>query len=68
LLGRVEFHSDEYETWGVLPIYRVEVSETDLSVEDPDAEITDAAWFESLPEDTRDRDVLSRWLETHLEE
>ncbi|WP_181684681.1 NUDIX hydrolase [Halorhabdus salina] len=64
LLGRVEFYCDEYETWGVLPIYEAQAQTAGLTVEDPDAEITDADWFETLPDDTRDEDVLSRWLET----
>lgn len=64
LLGQVQFYCDEYETWGVLPIYRAEPTDGSLTVEDPDGEITDANWFETLPEDTRDRDVLTRWLET----
>ncbi|WP_135663034.1 NUDIX domain-containing protein [Halorhabdus rudnickae] len=68
LLGRVEFYCDEYETWGVLPIYEAEAAETTLTVEDPDAEITDADWFESLPEDTRDRDVLTQWRDRNLAE
>lgn len=67
LLGRVQFYCDEYETWGVLPIYEAEATETTLSVADPDDEITDAAWFRSLPEDTRDRDVLVRFREHRLE-
>ncbi|MFB6202599.1 MAG: NUDIX hydrolase [Halorhabdus sp.] len=68
LLGRVEFYCDEYETWGVLPIYEAEASETTLTVEDPDAEITDAAWFGSLPDDARDRDVLEQWCDRNLRE
>ena len=68
LLGRVEFYCDEYETWGVLPIYEAHAAETTLTVEDPDGEITDAGWYESLPDDTRDRDVLARWCERNLPE
>ena len=67
LLGRVQFYCDEYETWGVLPIYGAEATETALSVADPDGEITDAGWFTSLPEDTRDRDVLVRFRDRKLE-
>ncbi|WP_136687776.1 NUDIX hydrolase [Halorhabdus amylolytica] len=66
LLGRVEFYSDEYETWGVLPIYEAKADETTLTVEDPDAEITDADWFSTLPKDTRDRDILTRWSAHNL--
>jgi len=68
LLGRVTFYCDEYETWGALPIYEARANETSLTVEDPDAEITDADWFESLPEETRDRDVLTQWYERKLTE
>ncbi|MFB6247323.1 MAG: hypothetical protein ABEL97_01995 [Salinibacter sp.] len=34
---------------------------TDLRVADPDGEITDADWFETLPADTRDREQLREW-------
>jgi len=68
LLGRVEFHCDEYETWGVLPIYETKVAATTPTVEDPDGEITEAEWYGSLPAETRDRDVLARWCERNLPE
>jgi len=61
LLGRVEFHFEDHSTWGVLPIYRARAETTDLAVEDPDGEITAARWAHSLPEDTRDREVLQAW-------
>ncbi|WEL17248.1 NUDIX family hydrolase [Halorhabdus sp. SVX81] len=67
LLGRVQFYCNEYETWGVLPIYEGRATETTLTVEDPDGEITDAEWFTSLPEDTRDRDVLVRFRDHELD-
>jgi 8-oxo-dGTP diphosphatase len=63
MLARVEFHCDGHETWGVLPIFAGAARSTQLSVEDPDGEITDAAWFDELPEDARDRDQLRRWRE-----
>jgi len=63
LLGRVEFHGDGHTTWGVLPIYEGSADATDLSVEDPDGEIVDARWFDTLPDDTRDRSVLQSWRE-----
>lgn len=66
LLARVEFQCDGNETWGVLPIFAARAEETALSVEDPDGEITDARWFEELPEDTRDRDQLLRWRRERL--
>lgn len=61
LLGRVEFHSDGHSTWGVLPIYEARPASTSLTVEDPDDEIVEARWFETLPEDARDRSVLQSW-------
>jgi 8-oxo-dGTP diphosphatase len=63
LLGRVEFYGDDHTTWGVLPIYEASADQTVLSVEDPDDEIDDARWFDTLPEDTRDRNVLQSWRE-----
>jgi 8-oxo-dGTP diphosphatase len=63
ILGRVQFRCDGHETWGVLPIYETDPAGTDLSVDDPDGEITDARWFEELPERTRDRTVLEQWLD-----
>lgn len=63
ILGRVQFRCDGHETWGVIPIYETDPVGTDLEVDDPDGEITDAGWFEDLPEGTRDREVLERWLE-----
>ncbi|WP_128224501.1 NUDIX domain-containing protein [Halobacteriaceae archaeon SHR40] len=65
LLGRVTFYSGEYSTWGVLPIFEASPrgNPTDLRIEDPDEEISEAAWFGELPEDTRDRSQLQRWRE-----
>jgi ADP-ribose pyrophosphatase YjhB (NUDIX family) len=63
ILGRVQFRCDDHRTWGVLPIYAARATETDLSVEDPDDEISEAKWFDELPPDTRDRDVLEEWRE-----
>ena len=67
LLARVEFRCDDYDTWGVLPIYQARAETTELSVDDPDGEITDARWFDDLPEDTRDRDQLLRWRDETLD-
>jgi len=61
LLGRVEFYGDDHSTWGALPIYRARAESTDLTVADPDEEIVDAMWVHSLPEDTRDREILRSW-------
>ena len=67
LLGRVEFYSDDHSMWGVLPIYEAHAKSTDITVDDPDEEITDARWFETLPEDTRDRGLLESWMGDNLE-
>lgn len=67
MLGRVDFACDGNRTWGVLPIYEARADSTDLTVDDPDEEIVDAAWFDGLPEDTRDREELRRWRRERLE-
>lgn len=61
ILGEVHFRNGGHETWGVLPIFEGEARSTDLTVADPDGEITDARWFADLPENTRDRAVLRQW-------
>jgi len=64
LLGRVTFYSDQYSTWGVLPIFEARPQgDADLRVDDPDGEISAAEWFDTLPPDTRDRNQLQRWRE-----
>lgn len=65
MLGRVTFHSREHTTWGVLPLFEAR-AEGEPTAEDPDGEITDAQWFDDLPEDTRDRRQLERWRERRL--
>ncbi|PSQ37293.1 NUDIX hydrolase, partial [Halobacteriales archaeon SW_12_69_24] len=35
-------------------------------VDDPDGEITDAQWFETLPENTRDRAILESWRDSRF--
>ncbi|MFB6184420.1 MAG: NUDIX hydrolase [Haloarculaceae archaeon] len=67
ILARVDFHCDDHHTWGVLPIYEGEATDTDVTVADPDGEITDAHWFETLPKDTRDREHLLRWHSQRFE-
>lgn len=61
MLGRVEFRSHEHETWGVLPLFEARTGPVEPTVRDPDGEITDAQWFDELPENTRDREQLRRW-------
>jgi len=68
ILGRVSFVCDDHTTWGVLPIFEARAASTDLSVEDPDGEISEAQWFAELPPDARDRAVLQRWRERRLGE
>lgn len=63
MLTRVEFHCDSHHAWGVLPVFEAEAA-TDAptpDVQDPDDEISAARWFDTLPEDTRDRDDLEAW-------
>lgn len=61
MLGRVEFYCDGNNTWGVLPVFEARAETTDITVDDPDQEISDAQWFEELPEETRDREEIRRW-------
>ncbi len=61
LLGRVEFSTGDHATWGVLPVYEAAAGSSDLTVSDPDGEITAARWFDELPDDTRDREQLREW-------
>jgi ADP-ribose pyrophosphatase YjhB (NUDIX family) len=68
MLGRVTFVGDGHETWGVLPVFEARAEESELSVADPDDEISDAQWFAELPPDTRDREQLQRWRERRLGE
>lgn len=66
LLGRVEFRTDNHSTWGVLPIFAARAETTDITVDDPDEEIVDAQWVQSLPEDTRDRATLQEWCDRNV--
>ncbi|USZ68028.1 NUDIX domain-containing protein [Halorussus salilacus] len=65
---RVAIECDDYSTWGVLPLFaaRAETTATP-TVADPDGEVTDARWFDELPENTRDREDLLAWRERALE-
>ncbi|WP_435194243.1 NUDIX hydrolase [Natronomonas sp. EA1] len=65
LLSRVEVASRGLTTWGVMPVYEARAVTTEPEVRDPDGEISDARWFpfDSLPEDTRDREDLLAWWE-----
>mgnify|MGYP006283217271 CR=1 FL=1 len=61
MLGRVEFYCEDNNTWGVLPVFEASAETTDIDVQDPDEEISEAQWFEDLPAETRDRDEILRW-------
>lgn len=66
MLARVEFRCDGNFTWGVLPVFEGRARSTDLEVRDPDGEISAADWFETLPEDTRDRAEIAEWRQRRL--
>jgi 8-oxo-dGTP diphosphatase len=61
MLGRIEFYCGDNNTWGLLPVYETRAETTDIEVSDPDDEISEARWFDTLPEDTRDREEILRW-------
>lgn len=52
----------------MLPIFEARANGENPTPQDPDDEISAAAWFEELPEDTRDRDLIDRWLERYAGE
>lgn len=54
------------ETWGVLPVFAAEAETIEVSVDDPDDEISDARWFDDLPADTRDREEILEWRDRVL--
>jgi len=65
ILGQVRFRSGEHTTWGVLPVFEASPDEEQVTVDDPDGEVTDAGWFplDDLPPDTRDREHLLEWYD-----
>jgi 8-oxo-dGTP diphosphatase len=67
LLGRVEFRCGDNSTWGVLPVYEAPAETTDIDVQDPDGEISEARWVTELPDDTRDREEILTWRERRFE-
>lgn len=67
MLTTVRFRCNGHEAWGVMPIFAAEAETTDTEVQDPDDEISAARWFDTLPEDTRDRKDLIEWRERRLE-
>lgn len=68
VLGRVEARAAGYDTWGVLPVYAAQADPDGPAprTQDPDEEISEARWFDRLPEDTRDRDILQEWRRRRL--
>ena len=66
LLGHVEVRHGSYAVAGALPVFAAEADGAEPTVEDPDDEISDARWFDTLPEDTRDRENLQRWRDRAL--
>jgi len=61
MLGRLEFYCENNNTWGVLPVFEASAETTDIDVQDPDGEISEARWFDELPADTRDREEIRNW-------
>lgn len=66
MLMEATIRCDGHETWGVVPVYAAEATTHDPEVGDPDGEIIDAAWFDELPEDARDREILQDWRQAYL--
>ncbi|PSP78454.1 NUDIX hydrolase [Halobacteriales archaeon QS_1_68_20] len=66
MLLDVTIHCGDYETAGYVPVYAAEATTDEPEVSDPDGEITDAQWFDELPEDTRDRWAIEEWRERKL--
>ncbi|WP_135807086.1 NUDIX hydrolase [Halorussus marinus] len=64
---RVDIEWEDHATGGVLPLFEARAESARPTVSDPDGEITDAGWFDELPEDTRDRADLVAWRERALE-
>jgi ADP-ribose pyrophosphatase YjhB (NUDIX family) len=66
-LSRVAIRSNGHATWGVLPVFAAEAVTVEPEVHDPDGEISEARWFDELPDDVRDRQHLQAWREHALE-
>lgn len=66
MLTRVRFRCNGHEAWGVMPVFAAEAETHETDVQDPDDEISEARWFETLPEDTRDRDDLEAWRDRNI--
>lgn len=66
MVTRVEIQCGGHSTWGVMPVFAARAETTTPEVADPDDEISEARWFDSLPDDTRDRGDLLTWREQAL--
>jgi 8-oxo-dGTP pyrophosphatase MutT (NUDIX family) len=65
-VSRVAIRCRDHATWGVLPVFAAAAESTEPEVSDPDGEISEARWFDDLPEDTRDRHHLEAWRDHAL--
>lgn len=63
LLVEVEVSCDDHRTWGIIPIFEARALEEQPAIDDPDGEISDVRWFDSLPPDARDKPYLRAWRE-----
>ena len=61
MLTRLTVTDGEHDMTGVLPVFAARADSHDPEIADPDSEISDARWFERLPDDTRDRENLLAW-------
>ena len=66
MITRMEIRCGSHSTWGVMPVFAAQAETTTPEISDPDEEISDARWFDELPEDTRDRTDLQTWREETL--
>lgn len=61
MVTRIEIQCGGTTTWGLLPVFTAQAETTTPEIDDPDDEISAARWFDTLPEDTRDRADLETW-------
>lgn len=66
MVTRVEIRCGEYDTWGVIPVFAARAETVETEIADPDDEISAARWFDTIPEDTRDREELVAWRDRAL--
>lgn len=66
MVTRMEIRCGSHSTWGVMPVFAAQAETTTPQVADPDEEISEARWFDELPQDARDRDDLETWREQSL--